>query len=76
MLIPLVEEVPQISDAEREQLIDSLEQARAEIAAGNYDVVTSSTLRAEFENVFKHDKAGNERETRQSRQSVRKRKKR
>jgi hypothetical protein len=71
-----VEEVPLISEAEREQLIDSLEQARADIAAGNYDVVTSSTLRAEFASVFKQDKARNERDSGPSRQFVRKRKKR
>jgi hypothetical protein len=52
VLIPVVEEVPLISDREREALRNSLDKARADIAAGNYDVVTSTTLRREFESVF------------------------
>lgn len=76
ILIPVVEEVPRISDVEREQLIESLEQARADIAAGNYEIMTSSTLRAEFESVFKHGRPGNERESGPSQHFIRKRKKR
>jgi hypothetical protein len=38
ILVPTVEEVPRISDAERRALQASLEQARVDIAAGNYDV--------------------------------------
>ena len=52
ILVPVVEEVPRISDIEREALRKSLDKARADIAAGNYDVVTPVTLRQEFENVF------------------------
>lgn len=52
ILVPVVEEVPRISDSEREALRKSLDRARADIAAGNYDVVTPATLRQEFESVF------------------------
>jgi hypothetical protein len=52
ILVPTVEEVPLISDTEREALRASLEKARAEIAAGNYDVVTPATLRHEFDGIF------------------------
>jgi hypothetical protein len=76
MLIPVVEEVPRISEVERKQLIGSLEQARADIGAGNYEILTSSSLRAEFESVFKHGGAGNERELGPPRPVIRKRQKR
>jgi hypothetical protein len=49
ILVPTIEEVPRISDAERRALQTSLEQAHADIAAGNYDVVTSASLRREFD---------------------------
>jgi hypothetical protein len=52
ILVPVVEEVPRISDADREALRSSLEKARADIAAGDYDVLTPASLRAEFESVF------------------------
>jgi hypothetical protein len=52
ILVPVVEEVPRISDSEREALRKSLDRARADIAAGNYDVVTPAKLRQEFESVF------------------------
>jgi hypothetical protein len=52
ILVPVVEEVPRISDTEREELRKSLDRARADIAAGNYDVVTPATLREEFESVL------------------------
>ncbi len=51
ILVPTVEEVPRISDAERRTLRASLEQARADIAAGNYDVVTPASLRREFDRI-------------------------
>ena len=60
VLVPVVEEVPRISDAERKALRASLEKARADIAAGNYDVLTPAVLREEFESTFgrlKTDKA-------------------
>jgi hypothetical protein len=56
ILVPVVEEVPRISDAERDVLRASLETARADIAAGNYDVVTPEVLRGEFEGIFRHGK--------------------
>jgi len=52
ILVPVVEEVPRISEAERKTLRASLDRARADIAAGNYDVVTAASLRDEFEAVF------------------------
>jgi hypothetical protein len=52
ILVPTVEEVTRISDAERERLRKSLEKARADIAAGDYDVVTPTTLRREFDDIF------------------------
>jgi hypothetical protein len=33
-----------------------LEKARADIAAGNYDVLTPEVLRGEFEDIFYHAK--------------------
>ena len=48
VFVPSVEEVPRISDSERTELLASLEAGRAEIAAGNFDVVTSGSLRKEF----------------------------
>jgi hypothetical protein len=53
ILVTTVEEVPRISEAEREALRESLERARTDIAAGNYDVVTPATLRREFEDIFR-----------------------
>jgi hypothetical protein len=53
ILVTAVEEVPRISDAEREALRESLERGRIEIAAGNYDLVTPATLRREFEDIFR-----------------------
>ena len=58
MLVPTVEEIPRICDAERHALRASLERARGDIAAGNYDVVTPATLRREFDGVFRGDKSG------------------
>lgn len=56
ILVPVVEEVPRISDTEREALRKSLDKARLDVAAGNYDVVTPATLRQEFERVFGRDR--------------------
>ncbi len=52
MLVSAVEEVPRISDAERDALRASLDKARADIAGGNYDVVTPASLRREFDGIF------------------------
>jgi hypothetical protein len=51
ILVPVVEEVPRISNTERKALRASLEKARADIAAGNYDVLTPAALREEFEGI-------------------------
>ena len=61
ILIPVVEEVPRISDAERKALRASLEKARADIAAGDYDVVTPASLQDEFETIFRAGEPGNKR---------------
>jgi hypothetical protein len=52
ILVPAVEEVPSITEAERAKLRVSLEAASKEIAAGNYDEVTSGSLREEFNDIF------------------------
>jgi hypothetical protein len=54
ILVSALEEVPHISDTERKALRVSLEKARGDIAAGNYDVLTLAVLREEFES--RHDK--------------------
>jgi hypothetical protein len=55
MLVRSVEEVPRISDAERAELLASLKASRAEIAAGNFDVLKHGTLRKEFEAILCDD---------------------
>ena len=60
ILVPAIEEVPRISDTEREVLRASLAQARTDIAAGDYDVLTPETLRAEFDGIFQGDKTDEE----------------
>jgi hypothetical protein len=52
---PTMKQTPRISEAERVELLGSLEQARAEIAASRYDVVTSASLRAEFDDILERD---------------------
>ena len=49
-LVPVMtmEEVPIISDAERADLIASLKEAEAEIAAGGGTIYDSETFRARF----------------------------
>jgi hypothetical protein len=39
----------------RSELLASLEQGRADIAAGRYDVVTRESLQAEFDSVMRGD---------------------
>ena len=58
--VTTMEEVPVLSDEEREPLRASLDQARAEITAGNFDELTSERLRAEFDAVFYRGKTGAE----------------
>jgi hypothetical protein len=62
LLVPTVEEVPRISARERAALRRSLEAARADIAAGNYDLFSLETLRAEFDEVFEDDTPGEQAE--------------
>ena len=52
LLIPAVDEVPRISDAERAALRVSLEKAGADIASGDFDVVTPQSLRSEFDAIY------------------------
>jgi len=60
ILVPTLEEVPRISDKEREELRASLDAARTDIAAGNYDVVTPETMRAAFDGILRDDKTDEE----------------
>ena len=52
LLIQAVDEVPRISDAERSALRTSLEKASADIASGDFDVVTPQSLRSEFDAIY------------------------
>ena len=52
LLIPSVDEVPIIPDAERAALRVSLERAASDIASGDYDIVTPLSLRSEFEAIY------------------------
>ena len=63
MIIPTMVSVPRISDAERTELLASLEQSRADIAAGNFDVLKPGDLRAEFEAIVQHDASDEELDT-------------
>jgi hypothetical protein len=51
-LIPAVDEVPIISDAERALLRVSLEKAGSDIASGDFDVVTPQLMRTEFDAIY------------------------
>ena len=55
ILVPSVEEVPRLSEAERAALLVSLEAARADIEAGDHDVLGPDTLRREFEAILEND---------------------
>jgi hypothetical protein len=57
LLIPAVDEVPRISDAERADLRVSLEKASADIASGDFDVVTRQSLRSEFDAIYSGGKS-------------------
>jgi hypothetical protein len=54
------EGVPRISDAGRTKLLVILEQSRAEIAAGNFDVLKPGTPRKEFEAILDNDPSDQE----------------
>jgi len=45
IFVPSVEEVARISDAERTELVASLEESRAAIDAGDFDVLTPGVLK-------------------------------
>ncbi len=55
IFVPTVEAVPRISDAERAELLASLEESRAEYAAGNHHVLKPGMLRKEFEAILNDD---------------------
>jgi hypothetical protein len=46
---------PRVHDQERAELLASLEESRADIAAGRYDVLTPGMLRCEFEAILDND---------------------
>ena len=56
-LVPAVEEVPRITDAERMELRASLDSAVEEIAAGEFDILTAEVLRTEFAAIYYDDKS-------------------
>ena len=55
ILVPTVDEVPRISDAERAELLASLEEGRADITAGHYQVLKPGMLRMELEAILADD---------------------
>ncbi len=57
MLIPAVDEVPRISDAERSALRTSLGKASTAIASGNFEVLTPQYLRSEFDGIYFNGKS-------------------
>ena len=63
MIIPTMVSVLRISDAERTELLTSPEQSRADIAAGNFDVLKPGDLRAEFEAIVQCDASDEELDT-------------
>jgi hypothetical protein len=50
--VPALDEVPCISDSERAKLQTSLGKASADIASGNFDVLTPQSLRTEFDGIY------------------------
>ena len=48
VFVPFVEEVPRIPDSERAELLASLAAGRADIATGDFDVLTPGCLHREF----------------------------
>ena len=55
--VTTMDEVPVLSEAERAELLASLKEAQAEIAAGDFDAVTAESLGAEFEAIYDHNKS-------------------
>lgn len=55
-----IKDMPRISDQERTALRASLDRAKAEIAAGQFDEVTAESLRAEFNAIYYQGKADDE----------------
>jgi len=60
IFVPSVEEVARISDAERTELVASLEESRAAIDAGDFDALTPGVLRKEFEAILHGDASDEE----------------
>jgi hypothetical protein len=59
IMVPVttMEEMPVISDAERDELIASLKEAEAEIAAGNFTIYNPDTFVDEMMAVYRAAKA-------------------
>lgn len=55
VLVPVVQDVPRISDAERAELLASLDQAAAQIEAGDFDEIGPDTLRREFQAILEEN---------------------
>lgn len=55
ILVSTVVDIPRISDAERAELLRSLEESRAEYAAGRYYVLKRGMLVREFEAIRDED---------------------
>jgi hypothetical protein len=55
LAVPCMGDVPRISDADRQDLIATLMQGRAGIAAGYFDVLTPEFLRKEFDAILGDD---------------------
>ena len=60
IFVPTVEEEPRLSDPERAKLLASLDAARIDIPAGQYDVLGPDTLRREFAAILDRDDIGDE----------------
>lgn len=57
---PILEPTQDSFGRRRSQLLASLGQGRADIAAGRYDVVSRESLRAEFDGVMRDDMSDDE----------------
>jgi hypothetical protein len=63
--MPITKTAPSLADdaldsADHDALLVSLEQGRADIAAGRFDVLTPGTLRREFEAILADDPTDDE----------------
>lgn len=55
MIVPTMVEVPRITDAERTELLASLEENTADSATGRFHVLKPGDLRTEFEAIMRGD---------------------